>query len=175
MTRHTASQASRAAITVNERRLGGRDPISTSISALSQRDMDASAYRVRKRTISSPAFNLRIPHLVIPPAVQHHTFQRIRTEEKKRSSAVAIVQAARSLAPGRGFARVTLTGSPNARGSTIPPVRRYFTCHNEVLLHRCGRRLESVVGTVCARLRDPGLRSPARVAEASANVRPPRT
>ena len=62
-----ASQAGRAAVTVNERRLDERDPILTSkpcwrppYRGVSQRDMDRSAYHLRERTVSSPASNLRI-------------------------------------------------------------------------------------------------------------------
>jgi hypothetical protein len=43
-----------------------------------------------------------------PPAVTQLTFQRARTEQKKRQRAAAIVEAARSLALEAGVASVTL-------------------------------------------------------------------
>lgn len=48
------------------------------------------------------------------------TFQRARTEEKKRQRPAAILEAARSLAPERGGACVTLTAAANRAGSTHP-------------------------------------------------------
>ena len=43
-----------------------------------------------------------------PPAVMQLTFQRARTEQKKRQRAAAIVEAALSLAQETGVAPVTL-------------------------------------------------------------------
>ena len=90
-------------------------------------------------------------------AVTQLTFQRARTEDKKRQRAAAIVEAARSLALESGVASVTLTGVANRAGVHYSAVRRYFTSHKEVLLHlaaegwvrfgrtRCARRCASPV------------------------------
>ncbi|WP_459965759.1 TetR family transcriptional regulator, partial [Mycobacterium avium] len=63
------------------------------------------------------------------------TFQRARTEEKKRQRAEALVEAARSLALETGVASVTLTAVARRAGIHYSAVRRYFTSHKEVLLH----------------------------------------
>lgn len=104
-----------------------------------------------------------------PRAVLQHTFQRARTEEKKRQRAAAIVEAARSLALERGVAWVTLTDVANRAGVHYSAVRRYFTSHKEVLLHLAAEGWVRWSSTVCERLREPGPMSPARVAETLAN------
>ena len=141
----------------------------TSISALSQRDMDRSAYHVRKGTLSSPASTYKSRHVRYPRAVIQHTFQRARTEDKKRQRAAAIVEAARSLALERGVASVTLTGVANRAGVHYSAVRRYFTSHKEVLLHLAAEGWVRWSNTVCAALREPGPISPSRVAETLAS------
>ena len=97
------------------------------------------------------------------------TFQRARTEEKKRQRAAAIVEAARSLALERGVASVTLTGVANRAGVHYSAVRRYFSSHKEVLLHLAAEGWVRWSNTVCAALREPGPMSPSRVAETLAN------
>ena len=97
------------------------------------------------------------------------TFQRARTEEKKRQRAAAIVEAARSLALDTGVASVTLTGVADRAGVHYSAVRRYFSSHKEVLLHLTAEGWTRWSNTVCAALRDPGPMSPSRVAETLAN------
>jgi AcrR family transcriptional regulator len=97
------------------------------------------------------------------------TFQRARTEEKKRQRAAAIVEAARSLALDTGVASVTLTGVADRAGVHYSAVRRYFSCHKEVLLHLAAEGWTRWSNTVCAALREPGPISPSRVAETLAN------
>jgi AcrR family transcriptional regulator len=93
------------------------------------------------------------------------TFQRARTEEKKRQRAAALVDAARSLALESGVASVTLTAVANRAGVHYSAVRRYFTSHKEMLLHIAAEGWVRWSETVCQRLAEPGPMSPARVAE----------
>lgn len=94
------------------------------------------------------------------------TFQRARTDEKKRQRAAAIVEAARSLAVESGVTSVTLTAVANRAGVHYSAVRRYFSSHKEVLLHLATEGWTRWSDTVCATLAKPGPSSPARVAEA---------
>ncbi len=104
-----------------------------------------------------------------PRRVVQLTFQRARTEEKKRQRAAAIVEAARSLAMETGVASVTLTGVADRAGIHYSAVRRYFSSHKEVLLHLGAEGWTRWSNTVCAALREPGSMSPSRVAETLAN------
>ena len=88
------------------------------------------------------------------------TYQRARTEEKKRRRAAAIVEAGRSLAMEKGVASVTLTGVANRAGVHCSAVRRYFTSHKEVLLHLATEGWVQWSETVCKGLREPGPMSP---------------
>ncbi len=97
------------------------------------------------------------------------TFQRARTEENKRRRAAALVEAARSLARETGVASVTLTAVAGRAGIHYSAVRRYFTSHKEVLLHLAAEGWVRWSGTVCEELAEPGVMSPARVAETLAN------
>ena len=97
------------------------------------------------------------------------TFQRARTEDKKRQRAAALVEAARSLALESGVASVTLTDVASRAGVHYSAVRRYFTSHKEVLLHLAAEGWARFSDTVCESLREPGPMSPARVADALAN------
>ena len=97
------------------------------------------------------------------------TFQRARTEDKKRQRATALIEAARSLALESGVASVTLTDVASRAGVHHSAVRRYFTSHKEVLLHLAAEGWGRFSDTVCESLREPGPTSPARVAEALAN------
>ncbi|MFD6198603.1 TetR/AcrR family transcriptional regulator [Mycobacteroides salmoniphilum] len=97
------------------------------------------------------------------------TFQRARTDEKKRQRAAAIVEAARSLAVESGVTSVTLTAVANRAGVHYSAVRRYFSSHKEVLLHLAAEGWTRWSDTVCAALAKPGPGSPARVAEALAH------
>ena len=97
------------------------------------------------------------------------TFQRARTEDKKRQRAAALVEAARSLALESGVASVTLTDVASRAGVHYSAVRRYFTSHKEVLLHLAAEGWVRWSDTVCDTLGDAGPMSPARVAEALAN------
>ena len=97
------------------------------------------------------------------------TFQRARSEDKKRQRAAALVEAARSLALESGVASVTLTDVANRAGVHYSAVRRYFTSHKEVLLHLAAEGWARFSATVCESLGEPGPTSPARVAEALAD------
>jgi AcrR family transcriptional regulator len=96
--------------------------------------------------------------------VPHLTFQRARTEDKKRQRAAALVEAARSLALESGVASVTLTDVAGRAGVHYSAVRRYFTSHKEVLLHLAAEGWVRWSDTVGEKLREPGPMSPSRVA-----------
>ena len=96
------------------------------------------------------------------------SFQRARTDDKKRQRAAALVEAARSLALESGVASVTLTDVATRAGVHYSAVRRYFTSHKEVLLNLAAEGWARFSDTVCESLRQPGPMSPARVAEALA-------
>jgi AcrR family transcriptional regulator len=102
-------------------------------------------------------------------AVPQLTFQRARTEDKKRQRAAALVEAARSLALESGVASVTLTDVASRAGVHYSAVRRYFTSHKEVLLHLAAEGWVRWSTTVCETLREPDPMSPSRVAEALAD------
>ncbi len=97
------------------------------------------------------------------------TFQRARTEDKKRQRATALVEAARALALESGVASVTLTDVARRAGVHYSAVRRYFTSHKEVLLHLAAEGWVRWSDTVCDKLREPGPMSPALVAGALAD------
>jgi AcrR family transcriptional regulator len=97
------------------------------------------------------------------------TFQRARTEDKKRQRAAALVEAARSLALESGVASVTLTDVASRAGVHYSAVRRYFTSHKEVLLHLAAEGWVRWSDTVSEDLRDAGPVSPSRVAKALAD------
>ena len=97
------------------------------------------------------------------------SFQRARSEDKKRQRAAALVDAARSLALESGVASVTLTDVASRAGVHYSAVRRYFTSHKEVLLHLAAEGWARFSDTVCKSLSEPGPMSPARVADALAN------
>lgn len=101
-----------------------------------------------------------------PQQVAQLTFQRARTDEKKRQRAAAIVEAARSLAVESGVTSVTLTAVANRAGVHYSAVRRYFSSHKEVLLHLAAEGWTRWSDTVCATLAEPGAGSATRVAEA---------
>jgi AcrR family transcriptional regulator len=103
-----------------------------------------------------------------PRAVPQLSFQRARTEDKKRQRAAALVEAARSLALESGVASVTLTDVANRAGVHYSAVRRYFTSHKEVLLNLAAEGWARFSDTVCQDLGRPGPMSPARVAGALA-------
>lgn len=104
-----------------------------------------------------------------PRSVAQLTFQRARTDEKKRQRAAAIVEAARSLAVESGVTSVTLTAVANRAGVHYSAVRRYFSSHKEVLLHLAAEGWTRWSDAVCSALAEPGPGSPARVAEALAH------
>jgi AcrR family transcriptional regulator len=103
-----------------------------------------------------------------PRAVPQLTFQRARTEDKKRQRAAALVEAARSLALESGVASVTLTDVASRAGVHYSAVRRYFTSHKEVLLNLAAEGWARFSDTVCASLAEPGDMSPTRVARSLA-------
>jgi AcrR family transcriptional regulator len=102
-------------------------------------------------------------------AVPQLTFQRARTEDKKRQRAAALVEAARSLALESGVASVTLTDVASRAGVHYSAVRRYFTSHKEVLLQLAAEGWVRWSDTVSEDLRDAGPVSPSRVAKALAD------
>src|SRR5262249_26979483 len=116
-----------------------------------------------------PASTRKSHQVRYPPPVAQLTFQRARTELKKRQRAAAIVEAARSLALETGVASVTLTGIADRAGIHYSAVRRYFSSHKEVLLRLAAEGWTRWSYTVCAALREPGPTSPSRVAETLAN------
>ncbi|ORW14832.1 transcriptional regulator [Mycolicibacter nonchromogenicus] len=99
-----------------------------------------------------------------PRAVRPATFQRARSDEKKRQRAEALMEAARSVASETGVASVTLTAVASRAGVHYSAVRRYFSSHKEVLLRLAAESWERWSATVCAALNEPGPMSPARVA-----------
>ncbi|HEU0190471.1 MAG TPA: TetR family transcriptional regulator [Mycobacterium sp.] len=104
-----------------------------------------------------------------PARVRQLSFQRARSEEKKRQRAAALVEAARSVALEGGVASVTLTKVAARAGVHYSAVRRYFSSHKEVLLRLAAERWEHWSEGVCQALREPGPMSPSRVAEALAD------
>lgn len=93
------------------------------------------------------------------------TFQRARSDEKKRQRAQALMEAARSVALETGVASVTLTKVASRAGVHYSAVRRYFSSHKEVLLRLAAESWERWSDTVCAALSAPGPMSPARIAD----------
>ena len=98
-------------------------------------------------------------------AVPQLTFQRARSEDKKRQRAATLVEAARALALESGVASVTLTDVASRAGVHYSAVRRYFTSHKEVLLHLAAEGWVRWSNTVCEGLRDAGPVSPSRLAK----------
>jgi AcrR family transcriptional regulator len=98
------------------------------------------------------------------------TFQRARTEEKKRQRAEALVEAARSLALESGVASVTLTAVASRAGIHYSAVRRYFSSHKEVLLLLAAEGWVRWSTTVADKLAESGPKSPSRIAETLANA-----
>ncbi len=100
-----------------------------------------------------------------PRTVRQVSFQRARSEEKKRQRALALMEAARSVALEAGVASVTLTAVAGRAGVHHSAVRRYFSSHKEVLLRLAAQSCEQWSDRVCAALRRPGEpMSPAQVA-----------
>src|SRR6201987_1800884 len=93
-------------------------------------------------------------------AVPQLTFQRARSEDKKRQRATALVEAARSLALESGVPAVTLTDVASRAGVHYSAVRRYFPSHKEVLLHLAAEGWVRWSDTVCEKLREAGPVSP---------------
>lgn len=92
------------------------------------------------------------------------TFQRARSDEKKRQRAEALMEAARAVATETGVASVTLTAVASRAGVHHSAVRRYFSSHKEVLLRLAAESWQRWESTVCTALSEPGPMSPARVA-----------
>lgn len=96
--------------------------------------------------------------------MQQVSFQRARSQEKKRQRAEALVEAARSVALEGGVASVTLTAVAARAGVHHSAVRRYFSSHKEMLLRLAAEGWKRWSDTVCAALSEPGPMSPERVA-----------
>lgn len=93
------------------------------------------------------------------------TFQRARSDEKKRQRAEALMEAARSVALEIGVASVTLTKVASRAGVHHSAVRRYFSSYKEVLLRLAAESWERWSESVCKGLDQPGPMSPERVVE----------
>lgn len=93
------------------------------------------------------------------------SFQRARSEEKKRQRAEALVEAARAVALEAGVASVTLTAVAGRAGVHYSAVRRYFSSYKEVLLRLAAESWERWSEAVCTGLDQPGPMSPERVVE----------
>ena len=98
------------------------------------------------------------------------SFQRARSEEKKRQRAAALIEAARSVAMETGVASVTLTAVAGRAGVHYSAVRRYFSSHKEVLLRLAAEGWERWSDTVCKALSELAPVSPARLAETLADA-----
>lgn len=125
---------------------------------------NSNACLVRKRTLPRAVSPRKSHYVRYPRAVVELSFQRARTEEKKRQRAEALIEAARGLALEKGVASVTLTAVANRAGIHYSAVRRYFGSHKEVLLHLAVEGWQKWSSTVCTALREPGPMSPDRVA-----------
>ncbi|WP_420109220.1 TetR family transcriptional regulator [Mycolicibacter arupensis] len=99
-----------------------------------------------------------------PAPVAPVTFQRARSDEKKRQRAEALMEAARSVAAETGVASVTLTAVASRAGVHHSAVRRYFSSHKEVLLRLAAESWQRWESNVCTALSEPGPMSAARVA-----------
>lgn len=104
-----------------------------------------------------------------PRDVPQISFQRARSDEKKRQRAAALTEAARAVALESGVASVTLTAVANRAGMHYSAVRRYFSSHKEVLLRLATQSWQRWAEHTCATLDRPGPATPARVAEALAD------
>lgn len=93
------------------------------------------------------------------------SFQRARSEEKKRQRAEALVEAARAVALEAGVASVTLTAMASRAGVHHSAVRRYFSSYKEVLLRLSAESWERWSASVCTDLDQPGPMSPERVVQ----------
>lgn len=98
--------------------------------------------------------------LIVRPA----TFQRARSDEKKRQRAEALTAAARAVALENGVASVTLTAVANRAGVHYSAVRRYFSSHKEVLLRLAAEGWSRWSASVCTALHEPNPMTPAQVA-----------
>ncbi|MBS9535752.1 TetR family transcriptional regulator [Mycobacterium sp. M1] len=101
--------------------------------------------------------------------VRQLSFQRARSEEKKRQRAEALMEAARFVAQENGVASVTLTAVAGRAGVHYSAVRRYFSSHKEVLLRLAVQGWQRWAEHVCTALQSPGPASPARVSRALAD------
>ncbi|MEZ0365089.1 TetR family transcriptional regulator [Mycobacterium sp. pUA109] len=97
-------------------------------------------------------------------------FKRARTEEHKRQRAATLTEAARSLALETGVASVTLTAVAERAGVHHSAVRRYFSSHQDILLHLAAASWARWSDTVCEELRTPGPMSPGRLAATLADA-----
>lgn len=94
------------------------------------------------------------------------SFQRARSDEKKRQRAEALMEAARAVASETGVASVTLTAVAARAGVHHSAVRRYFSSHKEVLLRLATEGWQRWAQSVCTSLGRPGPMTPVRVVEA---------
>jgi AcrR family transcriptional regulator len=101
--------------------------------------------------------------------VAEPAFQRARSAEHKRLRAEALTEAARAIAVESGVASVTLTAVARRAGVHHSAVRRYFSSHQEVLLHLAAEGWTRWAVTISEGLRGPGPMTPRRVAKALAD------
>lgn len=113
---------------------------------------------------STPDYRRNAHRVRYPRAVRQASFQRARSEDKKRQRAMALMEAARAVAQETGVASVTLTAVAGRAGVHHSAVRRYFSSHKEVLLRLAAESWERWSDTVCTALSQPGPMSPAGVA-----------
>ena len=133
-------------------------------SARGEHVRDRNANRVRKGTVRNFAHALANKVMHVISAVAQLIFRRARTEKKKRQHAAAIVETACSLALDTGVAPVALAGVADRAGVHYSAVRRYFSCHKELLLYLAAEGWTRWSNTMCAALREPAPMSPSRAA-----------
>jgi AcrR family transcriptional regulator len=105
-----------------------------------------------------------------PREVVDSSFRRARSAENKRQRANELLEAARSVALDSGVASVTLTAVPHRGGVRRSAVRRYFSCHQEILLHLAAEGWTRWSETVCEALRTRAPVTASTVAELLASA-----
>ena len=97
--------------------------------------------------------------------MRERAFQRARSKEHKQQRAVAMLDAARSVAGESGVAAVTLTAIAERAGVHHSAVGRYYTSYKEVLLLLGQEGWDRWSKAVCDSLHASGQVVPARVAQ----------
>jgi AcrR family transcriptional regulator len=102
--------------------------------------------------------------------VTDRSFQRARSAENKRRRASALLEAARSVALETGVASVTLTAVAHRAGVHHSAVRRYFSSHQDMLLHLAAEGWTRWSQTVAEALRPQTPVRPSTIAEVLAST-----